>query len=296
VGTRLTLTPAPDYVLARDVCSYGYFMLAPNRWDPQRRALSRTLSLENGPATLAITQVGQTPGARLAAEADRRLSPREQTEAKRLLIRMLRLDEDVTPFHQRDPRWRASGRGRLLRSPTLFEDIVKTVTSCNVAWSGTRRMNEALCGVINPGFPSPQNLARRRPDTLRKRCGVGYRDRRLVELAGLFASGEVEAGSLEDSARPDEDVHAALLGLPGVGPYAAANIMQHLGRYGWLAIDTESVRHGRVVLGLDGEPAEIERQVRAHYESFGDQRFRSYWFELWTETERERGPAWTWSV
>jgi hypothetical protein len=43
-----------------------------------------------------------------------------------------------------------------------------------------------------------------------------------------------------------------LIALPGVGPYAAANIMQLLGRYHRLPLDTESVAHGRNVLGLKG--------------------------------------------
>lgn len=301
MGTRFSITPPDDFVLARDVCSYGYFLLAPNRWDPVARTLSRPLDLEGGPATLVVAQEGEAsgarpgvPGAPLRVAADRALSRRERAEATALISRMLRLDDDLADFHRVDPRWRKSGRGRLFRSPSFYEDVVKTVTSCNVTWPGTRRMNERLCDVINPAFPRPEQIARRRPQSLRARCSVGYRDVRLIELSRMAASGALDAAWFEDASRSDDEVYKALLALPGVGPYGAANIMQLLGRYSRLALDTESVRHGKDVLGMTGEPREIEKALKLHYEAFGAHKFRSYWFELWDHYEKLKGPAWEW--
>ncbi len=295
MGSRFTLRPPDDYLLKRDVCSYGYFLLAPNAWSPRRMTFARRLDLPEGVATLALAQPDDRPGAEIRVVADRALSRRERGEASRLLGRMLRFDDDsVQEFHKVDPRWRTSGRGRIFRSPTLFEDVVKTITSCNVTWGGTTRMNERLCAVINPAFPRPEQLAKRRPASLRGRCGVGYRDVRLVELGRMFARGEVTQEWFEAPDRSDEEVYKRLLSLPGVGPYAAANIMQLLGRYSRLALDTEAVKHGREALGMEGSPRQIERRLAAHYETFGRHRFRSYWFELWTRHEALRGPAWTW--
>lgn len=217
---------------------------------------------------------------------------------------MLRLDEDdasVAAFHAVDPRWRASGRGRLFRSPTLFEDVIKTVTSCNVGWTSTITMNERFCAVLGPrsasgipAFPTPAKMARTRPGTLRGRCRVGYRDARLIALARLFARGEIDAAWLEDPGTPDDAVFAFLVELPGIGPYAAGNIMQLLGRYSRLALDSESVRHGRMVLGYEGDDRAIMKRMAAHYEPFGAHKFRSYWFEIWSFYEAKRGPAATW--
>jgi 3-methyladenine DNA glycosylase/8-oxoguanine DNA glycosylase len=148
-------------------------------------------------------------------------------------------------------------------------------------------------------FPTPAKMARTKATTLRSRCRVGYRDQRLVELARMFTSrggraAEVDEGWLEDAGTPDEDVHAKLLALPGIGPYAAANVMQLLGRYGRLPLDTESVRHGRTVLGFEGTDAQVMRQVAGHFERFGAHTFRSYWFEMWTHYEAKSGPAHEW--
>ena len=78
-----------------------------------------------------------------------------------------------------------------MRSPTFFEDVIKTVTSCNVTWPSTVVMNIRLCEVVGRGgaFPTPRRLARTRPATLRARCRVGYRDQRIIELSRMFASG-----------------------------------------------------------------------------------------------------------
>lgn len=288
--------PVPrDYLFKRDVCSYGYFLLSPNLWNPTNLTLTRPLELERGVAVLTIAQPGNRKGTPIAVVSDRGLSKREKDEVTRLLTRMLRLDDEgVAEFHKSDPRFKKSGRARLFRSPTFFEDLVKTVTSCNVTWPGTMNMNARLCELISPGFPTARQLARQRPATLRARCGVGYRDARLVELAKLVASGKVDPEWFEDPSTSDEDLHDALLELPGVGPYAAANMMQLLGRYHRLPLDSESLRHGRTVLGYEGNEREVMKRLHAHYEPLGAQRFRSYWFELWEWYEGKRGPAWTW--
>jgi 3-methyladenine DNA glycosylase/8-oxoguanine DNA glycosylase len=133
-----------------------------------------------------------------------------------------------------------------------------------------------------------------RAATLRSRCGVGYRDVRIVELARLFSKGEVDEVWLTDAGVSDEAVFKHLKGMPGIGPYGAANVMMLLGRYSRLAMDTECVKHGRAVLGMKGTDAAVAKRLHAHYEAFGVERFRSYWFELWTHHEKRNGAAWMW--
>ena len=295
MGSRLRIRPPADYLFCRDVCSYGYFLLAPNVWDPASQTLTRPLLLGDGRASVRISQPSAKPGGELTVRVDRSLARADRATARRLIARMLRLDDTgVAAFHRVDRRWKKSGRGRLFRSPTFFEDLIKTVTSCNVTWPSTIHMNRRLCEVIEPAFPSAEQLARRRAQTLRSRCGVGYRDGRIIALARMVRSRAIDPEWFEDPATSDEDAYGALLALPGIGPYAAGNMMQLLGRYGFLAIDTESVRHGRATCGFTGADRVVEKKVRARYEPFGAHRFRSYWFELWDSYEAKHGPAWTW--
>lgn len=301
MGTTLSIPTPRGFDLARDVCSYGYFLLEPNHWDPDARTLTRVLSLDAGAAAAVIDQ---RPSGDLRARFDRSLERAEQAMARSQIARMLCLDtpaDEIAAFHALDPRWKKTGRARLFRSPTLFEDVIKTVTSCNVAWPSTITMNRRLCEVLGAksasglrAFPTPAKLARVKPETLRARCRVGYRDTRMTELARLFRTGAIDEAWLADPATDDDAVFVFLKSLPGIGPYAAGNIMQLLGRYSRLALDTESLRHARAVLGMEGTDPDLMKRLAAHYEPFGRHRFRSYWFELWDFYESKRGPAHTW--
>lgn len=309
-GPAVRLTPPSDFVLARDVCSYGYFLLAPNHWDVASQSLTRALHLRGGPVACVVRQAtprgerAAAPGGALRITADRALDAGDRAELRGCLSRMLRLDEsaeDLAGFFAADARWRDAGRGRLFRSPTLFEDVVKTVTSCNVAWPSTIGMNRRMCEVLGARtpsglrcFPTAEKIARTRAGTLRARCGVGYRDQRLIDLARLFVRGEIDEAWLTSGATSDDEVFRLLLTLPGIGPYAAGNIMQLLGRYSRLALDSESVRHARTVLGMEGEERALMKRLAEHYAPFGAHRFRSYWFELWAFYEAKRGPAHLW--
>lgn len=296
-SARFSVKTPEDYLLHRDACSYGYFLLEPNHWEPSSRTMARVLDL-GGPVLVTVRQPGSREGASLRVEADRRLSAKEREAARGALTRMLNLHEGaetIAEFHRVDGRWKRSGRGRLSRSPSLFEDVIKTVTSCNVTWPSTVNMNRRLCEVIGGGaFPSAKTLARTRPQTLRARCGVGYRDQRIVELAKMFADGRIDAARIEGGGMRDEELFEELLEWPGVGPYAAANIMQLVGRYSRLPLDSESLRHGRTVLGYRGTDRAVMKRLGRHYEPFGAHRFRSYWFELWAFYEGKRGRSWTW--
>lgn len=327
----MRIMPPEDYILARDVCSYGYFRLAPNVWDRDRKVLRRSLMLDDGPAMFEIAQPGAAwrgaargagAGSPLEVRVDRVLSSRERGDAVRMISRMLRLDEDagvIAAFHRVDPRWKRTGHGRVFRSPTLFEDIIKTVTSCNVQWASTIIMNRRLCDVLGgtpelrraaqratggyPAtlipFPTPLQLARARVSTLRARCRVGYRDQRMKELAAMCVrrggrAAEIDEAWFEDPATSDKAIHERLLTLPGIGPYAAANIMQTLGRYARLPMDTETLKHGRTVLGFSGTDRQVLKRVAAYFAPFGEHTFRSYWFEMWLRYEEQHGPAHAW--
>jgi 3-methyladenine DNA glycosylase/8-oxoguanine DNA glycosylase len=303
-GSTLKIAPPADFSLPRDVCSYGYFVLMPNYWDVSRQTLSRVLEFDVKPSACVIDQAGEGNGGVICARFDRKLDRAEQGQAKAQIGRMLCLDHsaaDLRAFHRVDPRWKKSGKGRLFRSPTLFEDVIKTVTSCNVTWPSTVNMNRRLCEVCGRksvsgaySFPSAKKLARTRLGTLRGRCRVGYRDQRIIDLARLFVSGHIDEEWLTDSSASDDEVFKFLISLPGIGPYAGGNIMQLLGRYSRLAVDTETIRHGKSVLAMSGTDAQITKALHQHYNRFGEHKFRSYWFEIWQHYESKAGPSHLW--
>ncbi len=65
-------------------------------------------------------------------------------------------------------------------------------------------------------LPTPQVLANISPEELRRNCGVGYRDKYLVETARMISRGEVNLEELKTL--PTAELMEEILKLPGVGP------------------------------------------------------------------------------
>lgn len=298
MGSTLTLPTPPRFDLARAVCSYGYFLLAPNRWDPDTQTLTRPLRGRDD-RLIHVTLRQPRRQRRLVLACDVRLDRTEQQRVKRDVVRMLRIDEDLTDWFARHPEARKQGFGRLFRSPTLFEDIVKTITGCNVTWRNTMTMNRLLCQAYGDGgFPTPEQIAPARPDHFKQRTKTGYRAGRIVQLARDVVEGRLDLAWFEAPQRTSEELFAALLELHGIGPYAAANLCQLLGHYDRLAIDTETYRHYCHVHGVERpkDPTRLHRQIAAHYGRFGAHAFRAYWFELWQDYQRRFGDARKWDA
>ncbi len=297
-GSQLTLPVPADFRLAPTVCSYGYFLLAPTFWDRHADTLLTRLAAGDRVVALAVTH--DRARRRLRIRCDLRLDPREAAAVRAGLHRMLRVGFDVKPWHRLSQEAKRRGFGRLFRGASLFEDIVRTMTSCNVAWPNTVRMNLRLCELAGGGaFPTPARLASWEPQTLQARCRVGYRAARIVALARAVSDGGLDLDRLEDPARPTPELRDELLRIPGVGPYSANNILQLLGRFEHLPIDSETHRHFREVHRLP-EPAtaaqrrELERRIASHYDRYAPYQFLAYWFELMRGYEGRAGPIETW--
>uniref|UniRef100_A0A0E0QC67 Uncharacterized protein n=1 Tax=Oryza rufipogon TaxID=4529 RepID=A0A0E0QC67_ORYRU len=136
---ELPLTPgAAPFDLEAAVCSHGLFMMAPNRWDPASRALVRPLRLASDRAASVAVRVSRHPA-----------RPSDALLVSEQVRRMLRLDEEdgraAAEFQAMHAVAREAGFGRIFRSPTLFEDMVKCILLCNCQWTRTLSMSTALC-------------------------------------------------------------------------------------------------------------------------------------------------------
>jgi N-glycosylase/DNA lyase len=225
------------------------------RVDEERRRLEATLPVDGGPPRTVHIEPGR-PGYAVV----RAPGPRPGTLAGEALLgrvrHLLRLDEDLSDFYAlaaRDPQlsWAAAGAGRMIRSATVFEDVVKTICTTNCAWSATERMVGALvehlgerapgappAGPLGRAFPTPTAMAVADELFYTEVVRAGYRGRYLRELATSAAEGSVDLEGLADPGLPEHEVERRLLALPGVGPYAAAHVMMMLGRYSRLVLDS----------------------------------------------------------
>jgi N-glycosylase/DNA lyase len=275
---------------ARTIVSHGVAELPPNRVDLEARTLETTLPVSRGARTVRVTAAGKSLRVEtVAGSYDKRLLEP--------VAHMFRLDEDLSRFYtlvaeDQELSWCATGAGRMLRAPSVFEDVVKTILTTNTAWSGTRRMATALVGELGakaPGgghaFPSPEVMAAASESFYKDVVRAGYRGPYLRQLAGDVAEGRIDLEELNDPELPDDEAVARLLALPGVGPYAAAHVMlTSLGRYSRLVLDSWTRPTYCRLAGARGtlKDATIERR----FKRYGDWAGLAFWLYLtrsWVE-------------
>jgi 3-methyladenine DNA glycosylase/8-oxoguanine DNA glycosylase len=265
--------------LKRTLASHGVASLPPSSIDEKTWTLEVTLPSGHGARTVRVSQ-GRAGYAQVEGGTKPILAQ---------LRHMLRLDEDLSPFYvvaREDPAlaWAASGAGRMLRSPTVYEDVVKTICTTNCAWSGTVRMVTAVVeqlGVAAPSgkrtFPTPAAMAEAGDVFYRDAARAGYRGAYLRKLADDVASGTLDLEELDDPGLPVEEVEARLLALPGVGPYAAAHVMlTSLGRYSRLVLDSWTRPTYAKLAGRKTADRTIERKFRR----YGDYAGLAFWLLL----------------
>jgi len=265
--------------LWRTIVSHGVADLPPGRIDEHGRTYETTIALPHGrPRTVRIE--GADGGAAVDVLGGR-VSP---ALAERILVALrvvLNLEEDLAPFYKvarrdRGLAWAARGAGRMLRGPTVFEDVVKTICTTNCAWSATVRMVTALVehlGVESAGgqgraFPTPAAMAAAPEDFYRDVVRAGYRGAYLRALAAGVVEGRIRLEELRDAPPeelPDDEVELRLLALPGVGPYAAAHVMMLLGRHSRLILDSWTrPTYARLNGGVPATDAEILERFRPY--------------------------------
>jgi 3-methyladenine DNA glycosylase/8-oxoguanine DNA glycosylase len=283
--------------LWRTINSHGVADLPPNRIDEKARTFETTLPLPAGRPRVVRVSEG-APGNAAVAVTGRPPSERRREQVAAAVAHVLRLDEDLSGFYalaasDPDLAWAAAGAGRMVRSPTVFEDVVKTVCTTNCAWSATVRMVGALvehlgepaAGVRGDGpfghaFPTPAAMAEADEGFYRDVVRAGYRGAYLRSLAASVADGSVELEELGRASRdelPDDELAARLLALPGVGPYAAAHIMMMLGRYSRLILDSWTrPTYARLHGGRAVKDATIARRFRR----YGPYAGLAFWLHL----------------
>jgi 3-methyladenine DNA glycosylase/8-oxoguanine DNA glycosylase len=278
----------------RTIVSHGVAELPPNRVDLKTWTLETTLPVTGGARTV---RVRESSGRLHLDVVVGRLSARAGTELTKTVAHMFRLDEDLSGFYavcaaDGDLGWCVEGAGRMLRAPTVYEDVVKTICTTNTSWSGTTKMTTALVdnlGLEAPGgrrtFPTAEAMAAADESFYREVVRAGYRGAYLKQLAADVANGTTDLEALNDPELPDDEAVARLLALPGVGPYAAAHVMlTSLGRYSRLVLDSWTRPTYQRLSGAKGalKDSTIERRFRR----YGDWAGLAFWMYLtrsWVE-------------
>ena len=311
------LVPEP-FDLALTVRSHGWYDLPPWRWDAARCVLGRPLRLVGGRTVHAEVAPAEPSGLAFRAVASGRLAPAEAREARTAMETCLALDEDLGPFRALaselerrraagrgrgrdlpDLRWAlARGAGRLLRSPTVFEDAVKTLCTTNCSWALTRLMVARLCELLGEPaplgartFPTAAAMAARPERFYREEIRAGYRAPFLLALARGVADGTLDLEGLRASPLPTDELALRISALRGFGPYATEHLLRLLGRHGHLALDSWTRAKLARLRRKRRPPADAT--LRRWYAPYGDFAGLAMWLEVTADWHGAEDPeAW----
>lgn len=289
---NLSLSANPPFSLSSVARSHGWIQLAPFSSIDYTGDFAYILQLETG----RVVEIGvqEAPGG-VIVEAGGSLDAAEQTELSNKVAWMLGLDQDFTTFYnlaQAEPKLAQAvkeAKGRILRSATLFEDVIKTILTTNTLWAATIRMNRNLVeqfgsplptDTVRYAFPTPERLAATDETSLRSLTRLGYRAPYVLNLARLVASGELDLEAYKTADIPTLELRKQLLAIKGIGPYAAANLLMLLGHYDFIPVDSWAMK--MVSHEWHNDEPVSKAQVEAAFEPWGQWKGLAYWLWGWS--------------
>lgn len=295
---EITIATPREFSFKRTVISHGWPQLLPFKIDDEKWQLTRTLDLKDAkPVTVTITAAKRA----VVINTSRRLSKTATTKVVADVRHILRLDDNIAAFYQlltadADFNWiPAQGAGRLLRSPTVFEDLVKMICTTNCSWALTKKMVTGL--VENLGressegqrtFPTPEAMAEKSVKFYETEVRAGYRSEYLKLLADRVASGELDVEAWLTSPLSSADLMKEMRNVKGVGPYAAENVLKLLGRYDGLALD--SWTRARFFSLRNNGRKTTDKKIARYYSRFKEWRGLALWCDVTRDWLEEADP------
>ena len=284
--TILDIVAPHPYDFVACIKGHGWVALEP--FQPTDNGFRRVERLATGRVVLlTFRQAGAGDATSIRVEASADLSPAEQGEVLAKARHILRLDEDFSEFYGLcrrigGPQGLCLGKGRLLRSPSLFEDACKVIATTNVTWRQTKAMVARTVALIGPAvddapalraFPGPAEALAAGAAFFRDEVRLGYRTEAVIALAER--ADELEA--LRSAGLSSGELRQRLLTFRGIGPYAAATLAMLVGHYDFLPVDSEALAFTarKYFGGRTPRPADIE----ALYEPWGAWKYLGYWLD-----------------
>ena len=315
---KLHLPARKPFSFTSVINSHGWRQLAPFSYDENTNMLGYTLQLSNARVVELKLRDGKDG---VSIETDK-LNKAEQKEVMDKVTWMFGLDLDFSDFYaasRLEPkltRAKKQALGRVLRSPTLFEDVIKTIFTTNTLWAATKNMTRKLVDEFgsslsgasfdfglrnnrsalrsgrsenhaksvveasyNKAFPAPDAIAASNPSFIQEKIRVGYRAPAIHDLAVRVASGKYDLESLKTSSLSTLELRKELMTIKGVGPYAAANLLLILGRSDFIPIDSWALK----LVSHEwhaGKPI-TAREVEKRFEKWGEYKGLAFWFWDW---------------
>jgi N-glycosylase/DNA lyase len=285
---EIKITTPRTFSFRRTIISHGWCELLPFEIDQDKWLLTRVIDLGTQPP---IAVVLSSAGRAVKVTCPRTLNNRETAKVERDVRHILRLDDDLAVFYammssEPDFAWiGVQGAGRMLRSPTVFEDVVKMICTTNCSWALTLKM---VTGIVqNLGretkdgrrsFPSAGAMADAPLSFYVDTARAGYRAPYLKEFAERVASGELDVEAWLTSSLPTVDLIKQMKQIKGVGDYAAENLLKLIGRYDGLALD--SWTRAKFFQVRNAGRKTSDKKISRYYARFREWRGLALWCDM----------------
>jgi 3-methyladenine DNA glycosylase/8-oxoguanine DNA glycosylase len=293
---EITIQTSPTFSFKRTAISHGWYDLPPFELNSESWTLTRVVDLGSArPVTVDISEDRR----RIKVHIHRNVGLRSLEKITRDVRHMLRLDDDMSHFYKMvgsDPDFSwiaASGAGRLLRAPTVFEDTVKMICTTNCSWALTDKMINGLVDALGRdagnkrrSFPTAEIMASMPETFYRDEVRAGYRAPYLKEFAERVAAAEIDIESWLTSELPTTELKREMKKIKGVGDYAAENMLKLVGRYDGLALD--SWVRGKFSRLHNGARTASDKKINRYYSQFAEWRGLALWCDMtrdWLEDE-----------
>ena len=245
-----------NYSLYETCHAHGWKNLSPFHWHEDEIKLIFSVTL--GSTSIDISTI-QNDAEIEATITSQNSVGNNESELDRIIERILSLDVDTDDLlnvaennGKEYKKLVQNGAGRLLRSPTLWEDAAKTLFTTNCSWSLTKRMCKNMCSnhFSKPApsglfpFPLPETLLKNSTKKIQKLASVGYRANFLLKLAENFQK-DPGFHSIETNGLGYNQADSFVRNLPGFGDYAVAHLLLMAGYYNEIPIDSGVVSYLR---------------------------------------------------
>ena len=149
------------------------------------------------------------------------------------------------------------GFGRYLRSPTLYEDCIKIVSTANQNWSNTKKIIQSLIKTYGRNvngykvFPEPNQLIRVSESDLKTRTNCGYRATSFLDIADYSLKNTDFFLGDEWKSLQAKDFFDRLLEIHGMGPAIASYLCRIYGKPYNYSIDRWVVKRCNELWGVE---------------------------------------------
>ena len=272
------------YDLYMTIHAHGWKYLAPFSWKDDAHTLRFAVMVDESPIDIECRQSKSDIQALISSHT---ALAAEQVDGIRVMIRRtLCLDIDTHRLLEKaekvGPEFAKliiNGAGRMLRSPTLWEDAAKTLFTTNCTWALTRKMCDAFCSEkLSPAtpcgtypFPLPKTIVEYSPEKLKRIVPVGYRAGYVTALAHYFTADPCLC-NLETDGLDYRSADGIVRNLKGFADYACAHLLVLAGYFDKIPIDT-------TVVSFLKENYRVRKPhsfVVRHYRKWGSDRWWGY--------------------